>query len=205
MLYNHLNTKERIDKFMGTGTWIIIAAAAVVVILIIWFIATSNGLVKRKLTVEEAFSGMDIFLKKRYDLIPNLVNTVKGYAEHEQETLQGVISARNQAAGANRNDINETIESEKNFSSAISRLFAIAESYPNLKADSQFLNLQGQLSSVENDIAQARKYYNGAAKQYNYKVAMFPSNIVAGMTGHKKVSFFEVSDEAQRENVKVEF
>lgn len=190
---------------MNPGLIIGIVAAAIVILLIIWFVSTMNALIQKKMTVEEAFSGMDVFLKKRYDLIPNLVNTVKGYAEHERETLEGVISARNNAASANRGDINTAVENEKAFDNAISRLFAIAENYPNLKADSQFLNLQDELRSVENDIAQSRKYYNGAVKQYNVKVAMFPSSIVAGMTGHKKAAFFEVSDSAQRENVEVKF
>ncbi|MBQ6796491.1 MAG: LemA family protein [Clostridia bacterium] len=190
---------------MTTGAIIGIVAGVIVVLLIIWFVSTMNALIQKKMTVEEAFSGMDVYLKKRYDLIPNLVNTVKGYAEHERETLDSVISARNNAASANRGDINAAVESEKTLDSAVSRLFAIAENYPNLKADTQFLNLQGELRSVENDIAQSRKYYNGAVKQYNVKVAMFPSSIVAGMTGHKKAAFFEVSDDTQRENVEVKF
>ena len=175
----------------------------ILVVLAIAVVVMYNGFIRLKNQCDEAFATMDVYLKKRYDLIPNLVETVKGYAAHEKETLQGVIEARNMAAGAAT--LEEKAAGEKALAGNLRGLFAIAESYPNLKADSQFLNLQGQLSSVENDIAQARKYYNGAAKQYNYKVAMFPSNIVAGMTGHKKVSFFEVSDEAQRENVKVEF
>lgn len=182
----------------------VIIIAAVVLIIAIWFIATMNGLVQRKTTVEEAFSGMDVFLKKRYDLIPNIVNTVKGYAAHEKETLEGVIAARNKAVSANRSNVNEAVEAEKDFTGAVSRLLAIAENYPDLKANAQFLNLQNQLTAIENDIAQARKYYNGAVKQYNLKTAMFPSSIVAAILGHKKISFFEVA-ENERENVKVEF
>ena len=184
-------------------TVIIILAA--VVLLAIWFISTMNGLIKSKTTVDEAFSGMDINLKKRYDLIPNLVNTVKGYAAHEKETLENVIAARNSAVSADHSDINAVAEAEKNLQGAVGRLLAIAESYPDLKADSQFLNLQNQLQSIENDIAQSRKYYSGAAKLYNQKIMMFPSSIVAGLTGHKKVSYFEVSDASQRENVTVDF
>lgn len=182
----------------------IIGVIVVVVLLIVWFVSTMNKLTRAHLTVEEAFSGMDIYLKKRYDLIPNLVNTVKGYAAHEQETLEKVIAARNAAASAPRGT-DEAAAAEKSFEGAVSRLFAIAEAYPNLKADSQFLDLQRQLSAVETDIAQARKYYSGAAKKYNELVQMFPSNIVAGICGRKSANYFEVSNAAERENVTVDF
>ncbi len=185
--------------------WPIIIILAVAVILILWFITSMNSLVRLKTNVEEAFSGMDIYLKKRYDLIPNLVNTVKGYAAHEQETLQNVIAARNSAVSADRSDMNAVADAENNLVGAVSRLFALAEAYPNLKADAQFLDLQRQLSAIENDIAQSRKYYSGSAKQYNQKILMFPSSIVAAITGHKKVAYFEVSDQSQRENVTVDF
>ena len=185
--------------------WTIIIIAGAVLLIAVWFVSTMNSLIKSKTTVEEAFSGMDIYLKKRYDLIPNLVETVKGYAAHEKETLENVIAARNSAVSVDRTDINGVEAAEKNLQGAIGRLLAIAEAYPDLKADSQFLNLQNQLQSIENDIAQSRKYYSGAAKLYNQKILMFPSSIVASLTGHKKVAYFEVSDAAQRENVQVSF
>jgi len=185
-------------------TIILIIAALLVILLVVWFISTMNKLTRANLTVEEAFSGMDIFLKKRYDLIPNVVATVKGYAAHEQETLEGVIAARNQAVSAPAGS-KQAAAAEKNFEGAISRLFAIAESYPNLKADAQFLDLQRQLSSLEDDIAQSRKYFSGAVKKYNELVQMFPSSIVAGICGRKTRAFYEVSSEEQRENVTVDF
>ncbi len=185
--------------------WTVIIIVAAVALIAIWFISTMNGLIKSKTTVEEAFSGMDIYLKKRYDLIPNLVETVKGYAAHEKETLENVIAARNSAVSVDHSDMEAVEAAEKGLQSAVGRLLAIAEAYPDLKADSQFLNLQNQLQAIENDIAQSRKYYSGAAKLYNQKILMFPSSIVASLTGHKKVPYFEVSDAAQRENVQVSF
>lgn len=183
---------------------ILIAVIVIVVIIAIWAISSYNTLVKLKAMVEEAFSGMDVFLKKRYDLIPNLVETVKGYAAHESETLENVIAARNKAISPTAS-VDERVENEKELSGALNRLLAIVEQYPNLKADSQFLNLQGQLSSIENDIAQSRKYYNGAARSYNVKTEVFPSNIIANMSGFKKVTYFEVDSEAERQNVRVDF
>lgn len=192
-------------SFLAGINWVLVIVIAVVVLLLIWFIKTMNSLTKANLTVEEAFSGMDIYLKKRYDLIPNIVNTVKGYAAHESETLEKVISARNAAYSADRNNTEVFAKAESEFSAAISRLMVVAEQYPNLKADSQFLNLQNQLSSIEKDIAQSRKYYSGAVKLYNQLVQMFPSNIVAAICGRKSAKFFELEDSAQRENVTVDF
>ena len=138
--------------------WTVIIIVAAVALIAIWFISTMNSLIKSKTTVEEAFSGMDIYLKKRYDLIPNLVETVKGYAAHEKETLENVIAARNSAVSVDRGDIDAVEAAEKGLQGAIGRLLAIAEAYPDLKADSQFLNLQNQLQHIGNDIAQSRKY-----------------------------------------------
>ncbi len=179
-----------------------IIIGAVILILIIWFIATYNGFIKLKNSIEEAFSTMDVYMKKRYDLIPNLVETVKGYAKHESETLEGVIQARNMAAGAN------TIEGRQKGESALEatlgRLFALAENYPDLKANVNFMDLQGQLKMIEDEIANSRKYYNAVVKTYNIKRETLPSNIVAGMFNFEKKPMFEI-DETQRENVKVEF
>ena len=190
---------------MGTGAIIGIIIGIVVVLLIIWFVSARNGLVAADTDVEEAFSGMDIFMKKRYDLIPNLVNTVKGYAAHESETLEKVIAARNSAYTANRSNKEDVAAAETQLTGALSKLFAIAEQYPNLKADTQFLDLQRQLQSIETDIAQARKYYSGAVKKYNQKVRMFPSSIVAGLSGFKTAPYFEITNASERESVTVDF
>ncbi len=182
------------------GTIILIV---VLVLIVLWAIATYNSLVGLRMRVQEAFSGMDVYLKKRYDLIPNIVETVKGYAKHEQETLEKVINARNKAVSATTPT--EKVDSEKELSGCISRLFALTESYPDLKADTQFTNLQGELSKIETDIAQARKYYNGSVKGYNTKVSLFPAVIIAKIFGFHAEPFFTVDDESERKNVKVQF
>jgi LemA protein len=153
--------------------------------------------------VREAFSTMDVYLQKRYDLIPNLVETVKGYAKHEKETLDAVISARNMATSASTPE--QTMEAQGEISNALGRLFALAESYPDLKANTNFLDLQGQLEKVEADIANARTYYNGVVKSLNTKIESFPSNIIAGMFHITQEPFYEVESSEMRKNVKVEF
>lgn len=186
-----------------TWLWIVLG---IVVLLVIWFIASYNKLVHSKQLVEEAFSGMDVYLKKRYDLIPNLVETVKAYAKHESETFDSVVKARGEAiSGSQGNDLAKKIEGEKNLESAISRMMLVVEQYPNLKADSQFLDLQRQLNMVETDISQSRKYYNGAVRQLNEAVRKIPTNIVAGIAGFREEPYYDVSNEAERENVKVSF
>jgi LemA protein len=180
-----------------------IICLALVVLIVLWGIATYNSLIRLRTQVEEGFSTMDVYLKKRFDLIPNLVATVKGYAAHEAETLEKVIAARNSAyASGNQEDI---ANSEGQLTSTLKSLFAVAENYPNLKADTQFINLQDQLSRLEDDIANSRKYYNGTVKIFNTKIQLFPTNIIAGMGHFTKFAFYEVKDEAERENVKVEF
>ena len=176
---------------------------AIIALIIIYFITCYNGLIKQKNSVKEAFATMDVYLKKRWDLIPNLVNTVKGYAKHEKETLAEVIAMRN----GNYSDMSmeEKIQTGNKLTGAISKLFALAESYPELKANQNFLDLSGQLKSIENDIANSRKYYNAVVKQFNNKVEMFPSNIVASIFHFKQYESFEVADSKERENVQVEF
>lgn len=181
--------------------WIIIAA--VVVLLVIIIIGMYNSFVKLTAKADEAFATMDVYLKKRYDMIPNLVECVKGYCAHEKETLQNVIEARNQAISSKTPD--EAAVNEKGVSAALSKLFALAESYPNLKADTQFTSLQGSIKDVENDIAESRKYYNAVIKQLNEKIRMFPSNIIAGMFHFQPRTYFEVESEAERQNVQVKF
>ena len=139
---------------------------------------------------------------KRYDLIPNIVNTVKGYAKHEKETLEGVINARNKAVSAG--NVDDKINADNEVTEAISRLFALTESYPELKANTNFLSLQEDLKNVENELAGARKYYNAAARDYNYAIAAIPDCIVAKLFKHRAMNMFSATEE-QRKNVKVEF
>ena len=174
-----------------------------VVVIALYAVGGYNSLVSLRNQVEEAFSTIDIYLTKRYDLIPNLVETVKGYAKHEKETLEAVISARNKAVNATT--MEGKIEAENAMSGVIGRLFALAESYPDLKANTNFLDLQNQLKSIEDDIANARKYFNGVTRQYNTKIEVFPMNLLAGIFGFTKKPLFVVADEQQRQNVKVSF
>ena len=180
-----------------------IIIAVVVAVVAIWAIGGYNGFVKAKNNVEEAFATMDVYLKKRYDLIPNLVETVKGYAKHESETLTKVIEARNMAAGAAT--VEDKIQGENMLNGTLKSLFAVAENYPDLKANTNFMDLQNQLKQVEEDIANARKYYNAVVKQYNNKCEMFPSNILAGIFHFERKPMFEVDAAEERQNVKVEF
>jgi LemA protein len=176
---------------------------AIVVIILVWGISTYNGFVRGQNDVEEAFSTMDVYLKKRYDLIPNLVETVKGYAKHESETLQNVVAARNAAGMAKTT--NERIEKEAELTQALRSINVVAEQYPDLKANTNFTELMTQLQTVEGDIANARKYYNGCVKKFNIKLQSFPSNLIGSMFHYEKKTLFEVASEAERENVKVSF
>jgi LemA protein len=180
----------------------IIILPVVLVIIAIWYVSVYNSLVGLKVRVEEAFATMDVFLKKRYDLIPNLVETVKGYASHEKVTLEAVINARSSAHDST--NIEEKIKNEGELTKALGRLMMLSESYPDLKADSQFLNLQNQLQTLENEISQARKYYNGIVKTFNTLILTFPSMIVASISKFEKAEFFNIEEE-ERENVKVSF
>jgi LemA protein len=188
---------------MDTGTIIIIVLAVVVLGLVGFVISAYNGFVAMRNRVEEAFATMDVYLKKRYDLIPNLVETVKGYAAHEAGTFQKVTEARNVAAGATT--IEGKIAGENMLQGALKSLFAVAEAYPDLKANLNFLDLQSQLKLLEEDIANARKYYNAVVKEFNTMIEVFPNNILAGMFNFKRKPMFEVSEEGQRETVKVQF
>lgn len=175
---------------------------AILVLGVLFLVGQYNGFIKLRNTVEEAYSTMDVYLKKRYDLIPNLVEAVKGYAKHESETLEHVIEARNKAMNAQT--IDERQQSENELTGTLKSLFALSEGYPELKADRQFLDLQKQLQKVEEDIAQSRKYYNAVVKSMNTKVESFPSNLVAAIFGFKKSEFFTIQ-EVERENVRVSF
>lgn len=180
----------------------LIIIIGIVVLLVGWGIATYNSLVAQRNNCKEAFSTMDVYLKKRFDLIPNLVATVKGYAKHESETLEKVIAARNSGV---RTTPAEQLEDEKTITSAVRQIFALSESYPDLKANTNFQDLQGQLKSIEEDIANSRKYYNGVVKMYNTKIQTIPSNIIAKIGHFEEQSMFQVDDESERKNVKVEF
>ena len=162
-----------------------------------------NGFVKIKNRVDEAFATIDVYLKKRYDLIPNLVETVKGYAAHESGTLEKVVQARNMAQSA-RSD-QEKIAADNMISGTLKSLFAVAEGYPDLKANTNFIDLQNQLKAIEEDIANARKYYNAVVREFNTKREVFPSNIIAGMFGFKARPLYEVENAEERQNVKVQF
>ena len=173
-----------------------------IIILAVYVIAVYNGLIVGRNRVKEAFSDVNIQLKRRYDLIPNLVETVKGYAKHEAETLENIISARN--AGS-RSSIGEKIEDENQITGVLRQIFALSESYPELKANTNFQELQTQLADVEEDIANSRKYYNAVVKKFNTKCQTVPSNIIAKIFGFKPLPMFVVDSKEERENVKVEF
>ena len=181
----------------------LIIGLGIVLLILAWIAGTYNSLVNLRNRAKEAFSTMDVYLKKRWDLVPNLVETVKGYAKHESETLEKVISLRNVAYSDLSED--QKIETNKQLSQGLSKIMAVAESYPDLKANSTFLSLQTELSKIENDIANSRKYYNGIVRKLNTKIEMFPSNIIAGMFKFETQKMFEVSSEEERENVKVQF
>lgn len=181
----------------------LIIVLVVIVLLVIWLISSYNGFVRLRNKSEEAFSAMDVSLKKRYDLIPNFVETVKGYANHEKDTLQAVINARNMAM--NSTSPEQKIANDNALSGTLKSLFAVAEGYPELKANQNFLSLQNQLSRIEEEIAGSRRYYNGVVNKYNTKTEMFPGNLLANLFGFKRKPLYEVNSEAERENVKVSF
>lgn len=177
--------------------------AVIVIILVVDTIAMYNTFIKLKNNCDEAFATMDVYLKKRFDLIPNLVETVKGYASHEKETLEKVIAARNNLQNASTPE--EKLAGENALQGTLKTLFAVAEAYPDLKANTNFLDLQNQLKTVENDIANSRKYYNAVVKQFNTKCEVFPSNIVASIFHFGKKPMFEVDSAEERKNVEVKF
>ncbi len=194
-----------------SASWIILGLIAV---LIIYLIAIYNGLVALRNRVKNAFSQIDVQLQRRYDLIPNLVETAKGYLKHERETLEAVINARNQAqAAANRAEqdptdpdaIRELSGAETLLGAAMGRFFALAEAYPDLKANQNMMQLTEELSSTENRIAFARQAYNDAVMTYNTKCESFPDNLVAGKFGFKLAELLELEDQEARKAVKVSF
>lgn len=176
---------------------------AIIVIAILWIVASYNGLVTLKNRAKEAWSDIDVQLKRRYDLIPNLVETVKGYAEHEKELFEKVTQARVSAMGAQ--GAHAKAQAENMLSGTLKSLFAVAESYPDLKASANFLELQRELTDTEDKIQAARRFYNTNVRDLNIKIESFPDNILANAFGFKQMELFEVANEAEREPVKVNF
>lgn len=183
-----------------------VVLAGLVIGVVGWWIKTRNDFVRLKNKVEEAWATIDVYLKKRFDLIPNLVETVKGYAKHESQTLENVIAARNIAGNAKT--VEEKAQAANNLTSSLRALFnMVMESYPQLQANSNFTDLQNQLKGLESELESARRYYNGNVKTFNTKIELFPENIVAKRMGEEytKKPYFELDSEEERKNVKVSF
>ena len=182
--------------------WIILG---IVVLLLLWFIGMYNGFVKARIKIDNSWSDINVFLKKRFDLIPNLVSTVKGYAAHESQTLEKVVQARNAAASVPAGDVQATAQANQVLGGALRGLLAVAEAYPDLKANQNFLELQTALQNIESDLGNARRYYNATVRDYNTSIQQFPGVILANMTGFKPREFFELEDKAEAKNVEVKF
>ncbi|MEA2007135.1 MAG: LemA family protein [Patescibacteria group bacterium] len=183
---------------MGIGLILLIAVAAIAV----WLVGVYNGLIKLRNRVDEAWSDISVQLKRRHDLIPNLVRTVKGYAKHEKELFIKVTEARSQAISAKTPG--EQAQAENMLSDTLKSLFAVSENYPELKANQNFLELQRELTDTEDKIQASRRFYNGNVRDFNTKTQVFPNNLIAGMLKFKDYEFFEI-EEGEKENVKVEF
>ncbi len=184
---------------MPTYLWVIIVIAAVI---IGWLIMVFNSLIRLKNRTQEAFSDVDVQLKRRHDLIPNLMETVKGYAQHEKELFEKVTQARTNAINAQ--GVEEKGQAENVLSQTLKSIFAVAENYPDLKASQNFLQLQDELSDTENKIQAARRFYNGNVRDFNTKTQTFPNNLVVGILGFKNFDFFQ-AENGERENVQVKF
>lgn len=181
----------------------LLVLVGLVALVVLWAVAIYNGLVRKRNVVEEAWSGIDVQLKRRTDLIPNIVSTVKGYAAHEKGTLEDVVRLRGQAQSAQ--GVAETAQAQGMLGAALGKLFALAESYPDLKANQNFIQLQASLGEIEEQLQLARRYYNGAVRDLNIAVESFPSNLVASRFGFAKAEFFELESAAERLVPKVEF
>jgi len=184
--------------------YVVIGAISLIVLFVLFFVVFSyNGLVTLRNKVRNQKSQIDVELKRRFDLVPNLVETVKGYSAHEKTVLEDVIKARNSYVTASSNTA-QALEADKTLNGALSKLFALSESYPELKANTNFIKLQSELSDIEKRIVFARQFYNDSVLKLNNKVEMFPSNIIAGIFNFEKETFFEAGVE-ERANVKVDF
>jgi LemA protein len=181
----------------------ILLVTIVPITLIIFLILLYNGFVAKSNLVDEAFSGIDVILKKRFDLIPNLIETIKGYVSHEKETLESLVNLRNQALTAQTSD--EKMQLDKTLNQAVTKIFALAENYPDLKANTNFLGLQEDLTEIETEIERSKRYYNGTVRDYNTAVESFPGNMIANSFGFPKKNFLELADTMQRETPKVQF
>jgi LemA protein len=190
---------------MGTGLIVTLVALGVLLVLGMWIIGSYNRLVALREGVRNGWAQIDVMLKRRYDLIPNLVETVKGYAAHEKETLERVISARNAGVAAIGKGPAAVAAAEGQLSGALRQLFAVAEAYPDLKANANFMQLQQELAGTENGIAGERGGYNNLVREYNTAVMSFPANLIAGIFGFPSQPFFEVQDPGQREAPQVKF
>jgi LemA protein len=182
--------------------WIVLG---IIVLLVIWIISLYNGFVKSKIKIDNSWSDISVFLKKRFDLIPNLVNTVKGYAAHESQTFEKVVQARNAAVAVPAGDVQAAAQANQNLGVALRGLLAIAENYPDLKANQNFLELQSALQGIEGDLSNARRYYNATVRDYNTAILQFPGMLIASRTGFKPREFFELEDKAEAKNVEVKF
>ena len=185
---------------------VVVIFVILVIAIVAWWISTNNALIRLKNKVEEAWATIDVYLKKRFDLIPNFVETVKGYAKHESETLEKVVAARNIAGAARSSE--EKIAAENNLTNSLRTfLNVVSESYPELKANTNFLDLQNQLKQIEGELEGSRRYYNGIVKSFNTKIEIFPSSIVARRMGeeYKKKPYFELDSVEERKNVEVKF
>ncbi|MCX5675732.1 MAG: LemA family protein [Planctomycetota bacterium] len=187
----------------GVACIVLLALGGLFVLVAGWFVLTYNGLVQLRNAVKNAWSQIDVQLKRRYDLIPNLVETVKGYAAHEKETFERVIQARQ--AGIAASTVKDQQAAENMITGALRQLFALSEAYPNLKANENFMRLQEELASTENKIGFARQYYNDAVQTFNTRQEVFPANLVASMLGFQPAEFFEIEEATQREAPKVKF
>lgn len=188
------------QTFMTNIKWIILIVIAAIVS---WLISVYNGLIRSKNRTEEAWSDIDVQLKRRYDLIPNLIEAVKGYATHERELFEKVTKARTAAMGAQT--AAEKGKAENMLSDTLKSLFAVAENYPDLKASTNFAKLQDELSDTENKIQAARRFYNGNVRDFNIKLQVFPTNMIAKKLGFTKKEFFEIEEAGEREVPKVSF
>ncbi len=190
---------------MSEGVFVVLIVLFVIVVLPLLFaVAMYNGLVRLRNFVKESWATIDTELKRRYDLIPNLVETVKGYAGHEQETLKMVVEARNRAVASVGSPASQA-KDENVLVGGLRQLFALAESYPNLKANENFLKLQEELSNTEDRIQAARRFYNANVREYNTRIEVFPSNLIAGMFGFQKAELFEIDDAVIRNAPQVKF
>src|ERR1700742_3402519 len=174
---------------MSTTVWVILG---VVVVIVIWVISVYNGLVAMRQRTNQAFADIDVQLKQRHDLIPNLVETVKGYAAHERGTLEAVVQARNAAIAAP--GVDQKVAAENVLSGALRQLFALSESYPDLKANQNFQQLQSEISDIENKLAAARRFFNNAVQEYNTGIQNFPAVLIAGPLGFREHTFFDLGE-----------